>query len=344
MSDQSSGAIPQRRIAVTLPGGPRLEQTIERIRWAEDNGIPDGWFSDAGAPDTLTQVAAIAHQTRSIRIGTAVTPVYTRTPAVLAATANVIAQVLPGRFIMGLGSSSQTIMGQWNGIPLDKPLTRVRETALMVRSMLKGEKSDFTDFETLYSKGYRQPPVDNPPPLYLAALRPKMIEMAAEVGDGVIFNLWPQSALPKMMGALRSGAERAGKDWRTVEVVNRAMVLCTDDKARGRELFRAAFGPYYATPVYNKFLAWAGHPAAAQTITEGWAAKDRAKTASALTDELIDEIAIIGSEDEIQARIQADADGGVHTHIIAPLAATAEDLDRTFNAFSGKHFNLKQAA
>jgi alkanesulfonate monooxygenase SsuD/methylene tetrahydromethanopterin reductase-like flavin-dependent oxidoreductase (luciferase family) len=152
-----------KRIAVTLPFGPKIEQTIELIRWAEDNGITDGWFSDAGGLDSLTQVAAIAHHTQKMRIGVAVTPVYTRTPAVLAATADVLSQALPGRFIMGLGSSSQTIMGGWNGIPLDKPLTRVRETATMVRSMLKGEKSDF-DLDTLYSKGYRQAPCENPPP------------------------------------------------------------------------------------------------------------------------------------------------------------------------------------
>ncbi|MCZ6856022.1 MAG: LLM class flavin-dependent oxidoreductase, partial [Gammaproteobacteria bacterium] len=112
-----------KRMAVTLPAGPSLEQTIKRLKWAEDNGYPDAWFSDSGAPDSLTQVAAIAHHTNSIRIGVAVTPVYTRTPAVLAATANVLEQLLPGRFIMGLGSSSQTIMGAWNGIALDKPLT-----------------------------------------------------------------------------------------------------------------------------------------------------------------------------------------------------------------------------
>ena len=99
------------------------------------------WFSDSGAPDTLTQVAAIAHQTKNIRIGTAVTPVYTRSPSVLAASANVIGQLLPDRFVMGLGSSSQTIMGQFNGIPLDKPLTRVRETAELVKIMLTGEKT-----------------------------------------------------------------------------------------------------------------------------------------------------------------------------------------------------------
>lgn len=330
----------EKRIAVTLPAGPKLEQTIDRIRWAEDNGIPDGWFSDAGAPDTLTQIAAVAHHTRNIRIGVAVTPVYTRTPAVLAASANVIAQVLPDRFILGLGSSSQTIMGQWNGIKLEKPLTRVKETTQMVRSMLKGEKSDFQG-ETLYSRGYRQAPLDNPPPIYLAALRPNMIEMAAEVGDGVIFNLWPKGALPKMMEHVKIGAERGGKNPDDVEVVNRFMVLVTDDKTEGRNLFRAAFAPYYATPVYNKFLAWAGYEEAAATIREGWAEKDRAKTGGALTDEMIDEIAIIGDEDEVRERIQDAADGGIDTAIIAPMAATPEATQRTFDAFRGDQFSFR---
>lgn len=330
----------KKRVAVTLPAGPSIKDTIERITWAEENGFPDAWFSDSGAPDTLTQIAAIGHHTTSIRIGVAVTPVYTRSPSVLAASANVIEQVIPGRFVMGLGSSSQTIMGQWNGIPLDKPLTRVKETAQLVRTMLTGAKTDF-EGETLYSRGYRQAPLENPPPIYLAALRANMIEMAAEVGDGVIFNLWPKGALPKMMEHVKIGAERAGKKAEDVEIVNRAMVLCTDDKEYGRNLFRAAFAPYYATPVYNKFLAWAGYTDAADTITEGWAAKDREKTSGALTDEMIDEIGIIGSEDEIRERIQADADGGVDTHIIAPLAASREDVERTFNAFTAANFQFK---
>ena len=190
-----------KRMAVTLPAGPKIAATLERMRWAEDNGYADAWFADSGAPDSLTQVAVLGPQTQNLRIGIAVTPVYTRSPSVLAATADVISQAMPGRFVMGLGSSSQTIMGQFNGIPLEKPLTRVKETAIMVRAMLTGEKTNFTEFETLYSRGYRQAPCENPPPIYLAALRPKMIEMAAEVGDGVIFNLWPKSALPKMMDA-----------------------------------------------------------------------------------------------------------------------------------------------
>jgi len=241
--------------------------------------------------------------------------------------------------VLGIGSSSQTIMGQWNGIPLDKPLTRVKETAQLVKLMLKGEKTDFQG-ETQSSRGYRQMPLEKPPPVYIGCLRENMIEMAAEIGDGVVFNLWPKGALPKMMEAVKVGAKRANKDWQEVEVVNRAMVLCTDDKEYGRNMFRAAFAPYYATPVYNKFLSWTGYEDAAATIREGWAEKNHEKTGGALTDDLIDEIAIIGTEGEIRERIQEDADGGVHTHIIAPLAARPEDLERTFEAFTADNFQF----
>ncbi len=329
-----------RRVAVTLPPGPDLRHTIELLRWAEQNGYSDAWFSDSGAPDTLTGVAAVAHHTTSIRLGVAVTPVYTRTPAVMAATLNALGQLLPGRFVMGLGASSETMMERWNGIPLDKPVTRVRETTELVRSMLLGVKSDYNGV-TVQSHGYRQPPLDNPPPIYLAALRPRMIEMAAEVGDGVIFNLWPKSALPRMMEHVRIGAERAGKNPDEVEIVHRAMVLATDDKDAGRNLFRTAFAPYYATPVYNKFLAWAGFPRTAAAIAEGWALKDRARTTGAFTDELIDEIAVIGTEDEIRERFREHARGGVHTHIVAPLGANRQDVDRTFAAFAASRFQFE---
>ena len=329
-----------RRMAVTLPAGPCVEDTIKRVRWAEANGYSDAWFADAGAPDALTLSAGLAAHTQTLRIGVAVTPVFTRTPAVLAATANTLGQLLPGRFVMGLGSSSQTMMENWHGQTFGKPLTRVKNTATMVRSILGGEKTKF-DLDGLRSHGYRQEAMENPPPIYIAALRSKMIEMAAEVGDGVILNLWPQRALPKMMEHVKTGAERAGKDWRALEVVNRAMVLVTDDKPAARDMFRAAFAPYYATPVYNAFLAWAGFADAAQTITEGWTARDRAKTGGALTDAMIDEIAVIGSADECRARLLADMETGIDTQIISPLAGASDaEIEQTFEAFSRDHFKI----
>ena len=328
---------PRQRIAVTLPAGPGLAGTIARVRQAAADGFDDAWFGDGGAPDSLTSAAAVAPHAGSMRIGVAVTPVFTRTPAVLAATANALGQLLPGRFVLGLGSSSHTMMEGWHGVAFEKPLTRVRETARMVRAMLAGEKSVFR-LETLRSRGYRQPPLERPVPIYLAALRPAMCETAGEVGDGAVFNLWPRRALPKMLERVRAGARRAGKDPAEVEVVNRYMVLVTDDKAAALARFKRAMAPYYATPVYNRFLAWAGYADVAGEIAEGWAARDRARTTGAISDALAGEIAVVGTADECRARIREAAERGVHTHILAPLSDDPAEIARTFAAFTPENY------
>ena len=328
----------RKRIAVTLPAGPRVEDSIAVVQWAETHAIDDVWFSDAMAPDSLTMVAVVAPYTRRMRVGVAVTPVYTRTPAVLAATANVLGQLLPGRFVLGLGSSSQAIMERFNGIPLAKPLTRVKETAIVVRSMLAGEKSDFA-LNTVSSHGYRQSPLPEPPPIYLAALRPKMIEMAAAVGDGVVFNLWPRQALPKMMEHVEIGARKAGKRLEDVEVVNRAVVMVTDDAAAGRARFREHFAPYYANPVYNEFLKWAGFRAEAEGVLAGWKARDRALSTSALTDEVVDAVAVIGTAEQVAERIREHAAAGIDTTIVAPIGqAPLAEAMHTFRAFGAGRF------
>ncbi len=330
-----------KRIAVTLPMGPKLEDSITLVKWAEANGFDDIWFSDAMAPDSLTMAAAVAPYTGGMRVGVAVTPVYTRTPAVLAATANVLGQLLPGRFVMGLGSSSQAIMERFNGVRMDKPLTRVKETAVMVRSMLAGEKSDF-DLATLRSKGYRQEPLAVPPPIYLAALRPKMIEMAAEIGDGVCFNLWPQKALPRMMEHVEIGAKRAGKRVEDIEIVNRSMVLVTDDVDQARAGFRSYYAPYYANPVYNNFLKWAGYADEAEGILAGWQARDRELSTSSITDEIVDSVGVIGDVDAVHRRIREDAEAGIDTTILQPIGqlSLAEAMP-TFEAFAADRFSFR---
>ncbi len=333
-----------KRIAVTLPMGPKLEDSIALVEWAEASGIDDVWFSDATAPDSLTMAAAVAPYTRRMRVGVAVSPVYTRTPAVFAATANVLAQMLPGRFVLGLGSSSQAIMERFNGIKLDKPLTRVKETAIIVRSMLKGERSDF-ELTTLTSHGYRQAPLAAPPPIYLAALQPKMIEMAAQYGDGVVFNLWPRKALPKMLEHVEIGARRAGKRLADVEIVNRSMVMVSDDIEDARAKFRGHFTPYYANPVYNNFLKWAGYADEAEGVLAGWASRDRELSTSSITDELIEAVGIIGSAEQVQRRVREDAAAGIDTTIIAPFGQPdhAEAM-RTFEAFAARGAGVTSAA
>ncbi|MDH4248528.1 MAG: LLM class flavin-dependent oxidoreductase, partial [Deltaproteobacteria bacterium] len=224
-----------QRMAIHLPAPGAVSATLELARWAEAEGFDDVWFADSGGVDALTAAAAVAGQTRRVRLGTAIVPVYTRTPAVLAASAMTLSHLAPGRFLLGLGASSHAMIEGWHGLKLEAPLTRVKETALLVRELLAGGKTNFTG-QTLRSKGYAlTPPAQNPVPILLAGLRGKMLEMAGEVGDGVVINLFPYEVLPRLLAHVDTGAKRAGSSLAAREIVCRHQICVTDDKPAARE-------------------------------------------------------------------------------------------------------------
>jgi alkanesulfonate monooxygenase SsuD/methylene tetrahydromethanopterin reductase-like flavin-dependent oxidoreductase (luciferase family) len=257
---------------------------------------------------------------------------------VLANTAATINAVADDRFVLGLGTSSNTIIEGWHGLQFDRPLARVRETTELVNQMLTGEKTAF-DGETVKSHGYRQQNCSDIP-VYLAALGPKMLELAAEIAGGVILHLFPAPALKSILGHIESGAQRAGKTMQDVEVVSRFQVAVTNNKAAAFEQFRNTYIPYFATPVYNRLLAWTGYPEQAEQIRTGWKEKDRQKTAAALSDELIDSIAIIGSREECHKKIYGFMQAGINTPIITCVSPDPETRRNTIAAFSKDAFDL----
>ena len=323
------------RVSISLPFFPgTVDDLVAKAQWAEREGFDGVWLADVGSIDAFTLAAVLLARTERLRYGMAVVPAYTRTPAVMAASCLTLDQTGPGRFVMGLGSSSHAMIEGWHGIPFEKPLTRVREVTEVLRGMLAGEKVMFQG-ETLRSHGYVQPGPANVP-IFLAGLRSKMLELAAEVGDGVVLNMYPLDALPKMMEHIRIGAERAGKKLEDVEVVCRLHTIVTDDEAAARESFRKRFAPYFATPVYNKFLAWCGQEQAAETINQGWKEKDRAKTAGALSDALVDQIAVIGSAEKCREIVREHIRLGITTPAISPVEPSVRNA--TYEAFTRNNF------
>lgn len=322
------------KLALSLPVPPNVPACIDWARRAEALGYESVWIAETGGPDPFVLAGTVAQVTKTMRIGIAVAPVYIRTPATFAAAAGTVAQLAPGRFILGLGASSHTIVEQWHGVPFQKPLTRVRETVTTVRGMLAGEKLRF-DGRTLRTHGFRlMVPPPAPVPIYVGALRPAMLELAGEVGDGVAVNLFPVEALPKMLEHVAIGARRAGKDPQQLEVVCRHQVLVTDDKAGARELFRAGLTGYFATPVYNKFAAWYGFEEEAALIAKGFQTGDRELTRKGMTDRFVDSLGIFGSLTECRERIAAYAAAGVTTAIVSPLTFDPEGIRRTIEGLA----------
>ena len=236
----------------------------------------------------------------------------------------------PGRFVLGLGSSSHAIVEQWHGLSFRQPLTRVRETVNTVRDMLDGKKISF-DGRTLRTHGFRllvPPPARIP--IYVAALRPAMLELAGEIGDGVAVNLFPVDMLSTMLKHVSIGAGRAGKDASQLEINCCHQVLVTDDKAAARELFRNHLMGYFFTPVYNKYAAWYGFEEEAALLAEGFKTRDRALTRKGMSDRFVDAITIFGSVEECQERLAAYVSAGVTTTALMVPSLNPDDLERTF--------------
>jgi probable F420-dependent oxidoreductase len=237
----------------------------------------------------------------------------------MAAGAGSLAQLAAGRVVLGIGASSETIVDAWGGVPFSRPLNRIRETVGVLRSMLAGERVTF-EGRTIRTRGFRLvSPPPRPVPIYLAALMPPMLELAGEIADGVILNFMPVEAVPRMLGHVRRGAERAGRDASQLEIVSRFQTIVTDDVAAARGAIRHMMGPYFATSVYNRFVAWCGFPDEAAAILAGWQAKDRARNLAAVTDEMIDRIAVIGPAAHCRERLHAFAEAGVTTPMVHPF-------------------------
>jgi alkanesulfonate monooxygenase SsuD/methylene tetrahydromethanopterin reductase-like flavin-dependent oxidoreductase (luciferase family) len=233
-----------------------------------------------------------------------------------------------------LGSSSHAIIRDWNGIPFELPLTRVRDSVAVLRQALAGEKTDFKG-NTLQSRGFRLGSVPHEPvPIYLAGLREKMLQTAGKIGDGLIVNLFPLTALPQILSAYRQGAAKAGRDGSSDEIVCRFQVAITDDVPAARNLVRIAFGSYIAAPVYNKFIAWCGFEKEARQVAEAFGTRDRKATANAMTDDLVDRITILGSAEQCREQIAAFVEAGITTPVISPLTADPRGVVATFEAFA----------
>jgi len=324
------------RLAVTLPI-PTLtarENVALAVRCEQEWGYDAIWLAETSGADSFSLAGAIAQATERIEIGTAIVPVYSRTPAVLAMSAATVADLSNDRFVLGLGTSSHAMMEGWHGTPLEQPLGRVRDTMAVLRSAFAGEKTAYRG-KTLHSEGFRLGVrLERPPRIYLAALREKMLQLAGALGDGLIINMMPLDSMPMILDAYRSGAVDAERDASGHEVVARFQIAVTDDKERARNMVRMGFSGYVATPVYNKFFSWVGHDEVARGVAGAFARGDRKGTAAAMSDRFVEDLAILGDAVEAREKLAAFVEAGVTTPVLAPLAVGAEETVTMLETFA----------
>ena len=304
------------RWGITLPlRGQTLPGQRDIVSALPDLGYTDAWSSEVNGADAFTPLALAAGWAPGLRLGTAVAGIYNRGPALLAMNGATLASLAPGRFVLGIGVSSPVVVTDWNCVPLDRPYQRARDTLRFLREALAGGKVSMTG-ETFTVRGFRLDPAPDPPPLLaLAALRPGMVALAAELADAAITNWLAPADVPAVRAV-------AGPD---CELVARIFVCPTADAEAARDIGRRMIAAYLTVPAYAAFHDWLGRGERLRVMQQAWAAGDRRGALAAIDDDLVDELVVHGPAQRCRERVAEYQAQGLDTPVIAIVPGPGVD-------------------
>ena len=298
-------------------GSVALAQEAERL------GFDSAWTSEAWGADAVTVATWIAATTENIGIGTAIMQMPARTPAATAMTVASLDQLSGGRVLLGLGTSGPQVVEGWHGVPWGKPLGRTREYVEIVRAALQRQTVEHhgPHYDIPYSAadatGLGKPlklllkPLRREIPIYLAALGPKNVALAAEIADGWL----PIFFSPTRFRELHGPSLAAVPDG--FEIAPLCPVLVDDDVEGCRNMLKPMLALYIGgmgargKNFYNSLAQRYGYEAAAAEIQELYLGGHKGDAAVAVPDELVDEIALVGPKERIAERLEAWRDAGI---------------------------------
>jgi probable F420-dependent oxidoreductase len=296
------------RYGITIPfEGVTLLEHREWFHRLADLGYTDVWSAEVDGADGFTPLTVAALSESRLNLGVAVTPTFTRGPGLLAMSIAAMAEVSGGRFTMGLGASSQPVVERWNGIAYEKPYQRTRDVLRFVKRALDGEKIDEV-FETFEIHGFKlSRPVLERPPILLGALRPGMLRLAGEEGDGAILNWLAASDVAQCRAEVGENKTIAA----------RLFVIPLEDADTARFIARRMISSYLTVNAYAEFHRWLGRGDALAPMWEAWSAGDRKRANEVIPDAVVDELVIHGSFAQCREHVARYIEAGVEIPSIA---------------------------
>ncbi len=324
------------KLALTLNySGARMSIDMEKVLELERLGYDSIWSAESYGSDAVTPVAWIAARTTRIHVGTGIMQMAGRTPAATAMTAMTLDALSGGRFRLGLGVSGPQVVEGWHGQPFGKPLRRTREYVAIVRAILGREKP------LEYRGAYYQIPYAGPDatglgkplksilhgrpdlPIYLAAVGPKNIALAAEIADGWIPTFFSARRMKMFRAWLDEGFRKAGKAGTGFDLMPMVAVVVGDDVNACRLPVKSKLALYVGgmgargRNFYNDIARRYGYEEAAKTIQDLYLSGRKAEAEAAVPDALVDEVALCGPRELIKDRLGEWRASGVTTMMVA---------------------------
>lgn len=320
------------------PGGD-WGQAVRSARLADELGYDAIWLGETWGHELFTSMGDLVHNTERIKIGAGIANVFTRSAALIAMSAATLDEQSGGRILLGLGSSGHIVIERLHGIPFEKPLTRIREYTDIINTLMRGERLHYTGeiFDLQQGFRLRMNPIRDHIPIYVASITPKSLRQSGEIADGILPIYWPGSKYRWLRELLDEASSAAGREPGSCAIAPYITTALVEDESEREEMRLAARRPiaFYIGRMgrfYAEHLERMGWPKEVANVREGWKEGHDA-AAAGVTDEMVDETALVGTADEIAAKLERWTADGLDEPVLG-IAGDEEKKARTLRALA----------
>ena len=315
---------------------------VEKVKLADQLGFDSVWLGESWGYELFTSMSDLVRETKQIKIGAGIANIYSRTPALIASTAATLDERSGGRIMLGLGPSGANVIEHWHGVKFEKPVKRTREYVQIIKMILRGEKLIYNGEFFQLERGFtlRFKPARPDLPIYIAAMGPKNVEQSGEIADGILPVYWPGNRWGELRTQLDAGSLKAGRPAHSAAIAPYITSVLlpenVDEQTRKMAMMNAAqplayyiarMGVYYAD-----MLTRQGFGEDVQAVIE--ANKTGLKSAvAAVSPRMLEATSIIGTPQEVVAKLDVWAEGGVDEPLMSMPAGTIDEAGTRLAAF-----------
>jgi probable F420-dependent oxidoreductase len=321
-------------VSLIVTGGSGLADIAESARLAERAGFASVWATEFYDRSATVSLAAMAHATERIGLGSAIAYAFGRTPVVLAAEARDLDELSGGRLTLGLGTGTRRMQQDWHGLDGESPALRMEELVPLIRKLWRLHEGPVEHEGRFYRVRVHPtasvvPPPSGEIPIYMAGVNARMIQAAGTVGDGLVGHplFTPEYVRDVVRPALARGAERAGRD-EPVPIAGYLTCSVGEDREEARTAARAVVAFNSTVKTYEAIHRQHGFLPHVEKIREAWKTRDLAGMAAAVPDEMLDTIALAGTADEVRERFAERWAGVYERTLLWPPAFRGPDAMR----------------
>ena len=313
----------QLRIGFSLGSLLSVSEVLECSKILSKYNIDSIWIPETWGMECGSIMSAISQIVKTPKIGSSIMNIYSRSPALIAMTAATLDTISNGRFILGLGTSSQAIVNDWHGLRFENPVKRMQEYVKIIRLIISGNKVNY-DGELLHLKNFTLliRPHKNNIPIYLAAINQKMVELAWGVADGVIFYLRPMAELQSTIAKMQSK--------KRIDVTCQLITCVSTDEEEAINRAKKTIAFYVSVgKIYREFLAKNGFRKETQAIFDEYMKTGFQNNHLIVPDSMVDSLTISGTPESIAKKLKRFVSAGIDLPIIQfnPIGNVVESFN-----------------